>query len=64
MALLLSGVLLCGAEDQPLQYGSVDAMISQLYIIDVLISRYRLNNMDQVEQYQEFIAKVLARKHL
>ena len=57
-------VLLCGAEDQPLQYGSVDAMISQLYIIDVLISRYRLNNMDQVEQYQEFIAKVLARKHL
>ena len=57
-------VLLCGAEDQPLQYGSVDSMISQLYIIDVLINRYRLKNMDQVERYQEFIAKVLARKHL
>ena len=57
-------VLLCGAEEQPLQYGSVDSTISQLYIIDVLISRYRLKNMDQVDRYREFIAKVLARKHL
>ena len=57
-------VLLCGAEEQPLQYGSVDSTISQLYIIDVLISRYRLMNMDQVDRYREFIAKVLARKHL
>ena len=57
-------LLVYGAEEKPLQYGSADVLISQLYIVDVLKSCYCMRNLEDAERYREFIGKVLARKHL
>jgi DNA-binding MurR/RpiR family transcriptional regulator len=57
-------LLVYGAEEKPLQYGSAGVLISQLYIVDVLMSCYCMRNMEEAEKNREFIGKVLARKHL
>jgi len=57
-------LLVYGAEEKPLQYGSAGVLISQLYIVDVLMSCYCMRNMEEAEKHREFIGKVLARKHL
>ncbi len=57
-------ILLCGAEEKPLEYGSIDALLSQLYIIEVLINRYMQQHQEEAARYRDFIGKVLAKKHL
>ncbi len=57
-------LLVYGAEEKPLQYGSAGVLISQLYIVDVLMSCYCMHNMEEAEKHREFIGKVLAKKHL
>ena len=57
-------ILRCGVEEKPLQYGSVDALISQMYIIEVLSARYAQINQESSEKYREFIGKALAKRHM
>lgn len=57
-------ILRCGVEEKPLQYGSVDALISQMYIIEVLSARYAQLNQESSEKYREFIGKALAKRHM
>ena len=57
-------ILRCGVEEKPLQYGSVDALISQMYIIEVLSARYAQLNPETSEKYREFIGKALAKRHM
>lgn len=57
-------VLLSGGDERPLQFGSFDALFSQLYILDVLLSRYCLGSSEQVARSRERIGKELSRKLL
>ena len=57
-------VLITGADEKPLQFGSVDAVSSQLYVVDVLLSCYCLRHTQEVARQREFIGKELAKKHL
>lgn len=61
-ATLADAVLLCGTNENPLQFGSVTAMTAQLYVIDVLFSGYCLKNKIVAEANREYTAKVLAHK--
>lgn len=57
-------VLISGGDERPLQFGSFDALVSQLYILDVLISRYCLASPERIERSRERIGKELSRKLL
>lgn len=57
-------VLVFGADEKPLQFGSGEALLSQLYVVDVLLNCYYLRNRDQVERNRERIGKALSKKHL
>lgn len=56
-------VLVSGADEGPLEFGSSDALISQLYVVEVLLGCYRLRTAE-LETEREFIAKELAKKML
>ena len=57
-------VLLCGAKESPLEHGSVEARISQLYLMDVLY--YQMCAMDpkNVEQHKKNVAEAVSLKHI
>ena len=57
-------VLISGGDERPLQFGSFDALFSQIYVLDVLLSRYCLTSGEQVAQSRERIGKELSRKML
>lgn len=57
-------VLQCGANENPLQSGSVPARIAQLYLMDILFSEYSRKNMDITRERRARIAKALAAKHV
>jgi DNA-binding MurR/RpiR family transcriptional regulator len=57
-------VLQCGANESPLQLGSVSAKVSQLYLMDVLLSEYCRHNMDECLENRKRIADALADKHM
>ena len=57
-------VLQCGANESPIQLGSVAAKISQLYLIDVLFSEVSRRNMAESVSIRSRIADALADKHL
>ena len=56
--------LLCGANESPLQLGSVGARIAQMYLMDVLFSELCRRNLDECRQSRARIAAALAEKHL
>ena len=56
--------LLCGADESPLQLGSIGARIAQMYLMDVLFSELCRRNLDQCRQSRARIAAALADKHL
>ena len=56
--------LLCGADESPLQLGSVGARIAQMYLLDVLFSELCRRNLDACRQSRARIAAALADKHL
>ena len=56
--------LLCGADESPLQLGSVGARIAQMYLLDVLFSELCRRNLDACRQSRARIAAALAEKHL
>lgn len=57
-------VLQCGANENPLQSGSVAARIAQMYLIDVLFSEYSRRNLVRTRYNRARIAQALADKHL
>ncbi len=63
-AALADVVLQCGANESPLQLGSVPARIAQIYLMDVLFSELCRLNLDQCRQSRSRIADALTDKHL
>lgn len=57
-------VLISGADENPLQFGSAAALIAQIYVLDVVQRCYCLRNGENLERNREFIGKGLARKQL
>ena len=56
-------VLVFGADETPLEFGSSDALISQIYVLEVLLGCYRLRNSNEVVD-RGFVGKGIARKIL
>ena len=63
-AALADLVLQCGANENPLQSGSIPARIAQMYLIDILFSEYTRKNMEEAKECRNRIAQALAAKHL
>ncbi|NCC06974.1 MAG: MurR/RpiR family transcriptional regulator [Clostridia bacterium] len=61
-AALSDCVLLCGTDEEPLLFGSIAAIVAQLYVIDVLFNSYFRLNFEENEKTRESIAKALAHK--
>ena len=57
-------VLQCGANESPLQTGSVAARIAQMYLLDVLFSEFSRRNMERCRERRTRVADALADKHL
>jgi len=57
-------VLQCGANESPLQLGSVAAKIAQLFLLDVLFAEFCRRRPAEYTQRRERIAAALADKHL
>lgn len=63
-AALADIVLQCGANENPLQSGSVPARIAQMYLTDILFSEYTRKNLEEAKQNRNRIAQALAAKHV
>lgn len=57
-------VLIFGQDEEPLRFGSLDAVFSQLYVVEVLLYCYCIRNWDSVSKQRELIGKELSRKQL
>ena len=57
-------VLQCGANENPLQSGSIAARIAQMYLLDVLFSEYSRRNLVKTRLNRARIAQALMDKHL
>lgn len=57
-------VLQCGAQEGPLQLGSIAARMAQLFLVDVLFSETCRRDMEGCERYRERVAEALADKHV
>ena len=63
-AALADLVLQCGASESPLETGSVAARISQLYLLDLLFTRYCMLDPETCAETRRRIAAALSDKHL
>lgn len=63
-AALADIVLQCGANENPLQSGSIPARIAQMYLLDILFSEYTRRNLDETKENRNRIANALAAKHV
>lgn len=57
-------VLQCGANENPLQSGSIAARIAQMYLMDVLFSEYSRRNLVKTRYNRARIAHALEEKHI
>jgi len=57
-------VLPCGANESPLQLGSIPAKIAQLFLLDVLFSEFCRRDMECCRESRERLAAALESKHL
>ena len=57
-------VLPCGANESPLQLGSIPAKIAQLFLLDVLFSEYCRRDLESCRESRERLAAALESKHL
>ena len=55
-------VLLCGPNELPLQFGSIAAIVAQMYVVDVLVSEYCRQNHEEAERCRESVGKALTQK--
>ena len=63
-AALADIVLQCGANESPLQLGSVAARIAQMFLVDILFSELCRRNLDACRDTRQRIADALSEKHL
>lgn len=63
-AKLADVVLCCGANESPVQIGSVPAKIAQLVVVDLLFQEYCHRNRAACEETVERIASALSVKHM
>jgi DNA-binding MurR/RpiR family transcriptional regulator len=63
-AVLANVVLQCGANENPLQSGSIPARIAQMYLTDILFSEYTRRDMNAAMESRNRIAQALAAKHV
>ena len=63
-AMFSNVVLQCGANENPLQSGSIAARIAQMYLLDVLFSEYSRRNIIRARTNRARIAEALVDKHL
>lgn len=63
-AQLADVVLQCGANENPLQSGSIPARIAQMYLLDILFTEFTRWNLDSAKENRSRIAQALAAKHL
>ncbi len=63
-AKLADVVLQCGANENPLQSGSIAARIAQMYLLDVLFSEYSRRNIVRARTNRARVAEALTEKHL
>lgn len=59
-----SVILQCGANEGPLQLGSVPARMAQLFLIDTLFTEVCRRQEDMIERVRNDVADALAAKHL
>ena len=57
-------VLLCGAKESPLDSGSIAAKIAVLFVAEVLVLRFTLDNQEITAIARERTSKALAPKLL
>ncbi len=57
-------VLICGSKESPLQLGSVEARISQLYLLDLLYHEMCMQNPEKSEEHKNNVAEAVSLKHL
>ena len=55
-------VLLCGPNEQPLQFGSTAAVIAQLYVVDVLAAEFCRRNREETDRNRDAVGKALSQK--
>lgn len=63
-AKLSSVVLCCGSNESPFQFGSVQAKVAQLVVVDALFQEYCLRNQEICEQSIQSIASALSVMHV
>lgn len=63
-AALADVVLLCGAQESPLEGGSIAAKIAMLYVAEVLVLRFTMDNLELTNLAKQRTAKALAPKLL
>ena len=63
-AALADVILQCGSSESPLQLGSVQARISQLFMLDVLFSEYCRRDYAAAKSSKERIASAISEKHI
>ena len=56
-------VLQCGANESPMQSGSIAARVAQMYLLDVLFSEFSRRDLDRARDYRRRIAEALKSKH-
>lgn len=55
-------VLLCGPNEQPMQFGSTAAIIAQLYVVEVLLSEFIRQAPEETEKCRQAVGKALTQK--
>lgn len=63
-AAMASVVLQCGANESPLQMGSVAARVAMIFVLDVLFSEVCRRDLEVCRQRRREVADALAEKHL
>lgn len=63
-AALADVVLQCGANEGPLQLGSVPARMAQLFLVDILFTEVCRRNEDAAKEVRERVADALSSKHI
>ncbi len=57
-------VLQCGAQEGPLQLGSIAARLAQLFLVDVLFNEVCRRDLEHCEEQRRVVAESLSDKHL
>ena len=57
-------VLRCGSNESPFQFGSVQAKVAQLMVVDALFQEYCLRNQESCEKSIQAIASALSAMHV